>query len=669
MNPAGSGKSFHKLAGAKDKDFWSVRVSRDVRVIVHKTAASLLLCYVDHHDDAYDWAKRRKIERHPKTGAAQLVEVRETVVEQVRAVAGAAAADFALRPDPVPTPKLFAGRTADELLGFGVPPEWVPDALAATEDSVLDLAGRLPAEAGEALLTLATGGTPETPAKATPADDPFEHPDAQRRFRRVATGDELQRALDFPWERWTVFLHPSQRATVTKRFAGPARVVGSAGTGKTVVALHRAVELAKADPETRVLLTTFSLMLARALRVKLLRLVAGDADLEARIAVRAIDHVGEEIVEAATGQIKVATPGMVRQLVANARAAVRKQGAECPLSDGFLESEWEAVVDGWQLADWPAYRDVSRAGRGNRLSAGQREAAWAVFAHVRKSLYDAGLTTWPQVFAQAGRLIASGAAPAPATHVVVDEAQDIAVYQLRFLAALAGDRPDGLFFAGDLGQRIFRAPFSWKQLGVDIRGRSQTLKVNYRTSHQIRALADTLLDDATSDVDGNAQQRSGTVSAFSGPEPRVELFDDVDTETAAVAAWLAERAAAGAAPHELGVFVRGEGQLPRAHAAITAARLRPGLLEGQAEPAEGKVVLGTMHDAKGLEFRAVAVMACDDDVIPDPDRVGSAADAAATEAVYDTERNLLYVACTRARDELLVTGTGAGSEFLEDLTG
>jgi hypothetical protein len=199
--------SFHKLDKAKDKNFWSVRVSSDIRLIVHRSEQSLLLCFVGHHDKAYDWAERRKLETHPKTGAAQLVEIRETVKEI--AVPTYVQTETTARPKPsIETKPLFAGRSDDELLGYGVPAEWLKDIRTATEDTLLILADHLPAEAAEALLELATGGKPRMPQPAAILATPFDHPDALRRFRVMANVVELQRALDFPWEKWTVFLHP-----------------------------------------------------------------------------------------------------------------------------------------------------------------------------------------------------------------------------------------------------------------------------------------------------------------------------------------------------------------------------------------------------------------------------------------------------------------------------
>lgn len=523
LSPKHPSMSLHKIEESKDRHFWSVRVNSDIRLIVHRTSTSLLLCYVDHHDKAYQWAARRKLETHPKTGAAQWVEIRERVEEtrvspehaQTPHHTNAQARSSA----PPAPPPLFSRISDEKLLSYGVPPEWLADVRQVDEEGLLTLAGHLPAEAAEALLELATGGTPQ-PVPSTQADnDPFSHPDAQRRFRVMKDVEELERALNAPWEKWTVFLHPSQRQWVERDYTGPARISGSAGTGKTIVALHRAVHLTRQHPDSRVLLTTL-----------------------------------------------------------------------------------------------------------------------------------------------------------PHTHfdfVVVDEAQDVSIAQLQFLAAMSSSqgqvRPNSLFFTGDLGQRIFQQPFSWKFLGIDVRGRSRTLQINYRTSHQIRARADQLLAPSVADVDGHIEDRSGTVSLFNGPTPEIYSFKSEAEERKAVTAWLRQRIQEGVVPHELGIFVRSEAQMPRARAAVTDAGVPFGVLDEHVEILHGQACVCTMHLAKGLEFRAVVVMACDDEVMPLQERIEAVTDDADIEEVYHTERHLLYVACTRARDRLLVTSTTPASEFLQDL--
>jgi superfamily I DNA/RNA helicase len=268
------------------------------------------------------------------------------------------------------------------------------------------------------------------------------------------------------------------------------------------------------------------------------------------------------------------------------------------------------------------------------------------------------LTTWPQLYARLTDWLRGGG-KLPYTHIVVDEAQDLSVAQVRFLAAAGAGRTGALFFAGDLGQRIFHLPFSWARLGLDVRGRSHRLKVNYRTSHQIRSAADRLLPTVIVDMDGDEEGRRGTVSVFDGPAPELVLAEDEAAECRAVAAFVRERRKEGVAPQEIGILIRGQGQVGRARRALEAA--------GEDVRATNGIAVRTMHEAKGLEFRAVAVMACDEDILPDPARLAGIGDMADLEAAYETERHLLYVACTRARDRLMVAGIVPGSEFLADL--
>ena len=654
MNAAAPGLSFHKLERAKDPNFWSVRVNRDIRLIVHRTGADLLLAYVDHHDDAYQWAERRKLERHPTTGATQLVEVRERIEE----VAVVRPVDVA----PAAKPPLFDNLRKVELMAFGVPEDWVEDVRAATEDTLFDVIAHLPQEAQEALLQLAVGERPEPPVAAPAAADPFAHPDAQRRFRVLGNVEELERALDYPWEKWAVFLHPDQRQFVERAYAGPARVSGSAGTGKTVVALHRAVHLARRNPAARVLLTTFSKALAHSLKQKLVHLAGNEPGTLQRIDVQSINGVGYDLHTSLFGQPNIASPSLVQSLLAKASAGIDGHTFSLP----FLVGEWTDVVDAWQIDSFASYAEVARLGRKTRLGVKQREALWAVFAQLRADLAERKSVTWSGVF---GRLATHYATTdeRPFGYAVVDEAQDIGVAEARFLATLAADTPDGLFFAGDLGQRIFQQPFSWKSLGIDIRGRSHTLRINYRTSHQIRAQADRLLPASIADVDGNGESRRGTISVFNGPSPEIRTFATAEEESEAVGRWIAERVQEGSAPHEIGVFVRTSGQLKRARAAIKPAGIHGVELSDKIAAELGKIAISTMHLAKGLEFRAVAVMACDDEILPLQERIETIADEADLEEVYDTERHLLYVACTRARDRLLISGVDPASEFLDDL--
>jgi len=298
-----------------------------------------------------------------------------------------------------------------------------------------------------------------------------------------------------------------------------------------------------------------------------------------------------------------------------ARANQRRRSGRC-LPRLLLQSEWDQVVDAWQLETWEAYRDVVRLGRKTRLPEAQRSILWAIFSRVWADLHARKLITAAQMFSTLAATMANSQRRV-FDYAVIDEAQDLSVSHLRFLAALGAHQSNALFFAGDLGQRIFQQPFSWKGLGVDVRGRSRTPAPRTRS-----ACAQT------------AMRR---------------LRDD------------------GLQAHELAVFVRSAAQLERAIAAVSKAGMAFKVLDEQVESISGHVSISTVHLAKGLEFRAVAVMACDDDIVPLQARIETVGDDADLREVYETERHLLYVACTRARDQLLLTAVAPASEFLDDM--
>ena len=666
QDPSAPSLKFHRVDKSKDPNFWSIRVNRDVRIIVHKTESSFLLCYVDHHDDAYKWAERRRIETHPKTGATQVVEVRERVEEIAfpqTPVAEPLPGGPAETPRTSPAPMLFAKLSAEDLLNVGVPEDWIEDIRHATEDVFFEIAEHIPGEAAEVLLEYAATGMLRRPDIIEHALSAFEHPDAQRRFRTMDNVEELTRALDYPWDQWAVFLHPSQRAVVEQDFSGPARVSGSAGTGKTVVALHRAANILKTDAKAKVLLTTCSSPLANELEHKLRILSGAESELVSRGTVLPFAGVAKELFTLAFGY----DPRSARQdhISAAISAATQELGVS-GFTQRFLLSEWSNVVDAWQINSIEAYLEVPRLGRKNRMGSKQRETVWPVFARARAILEAQGVLSWPTIFGRVTEYF-SQQKHKPFTHVVVDEAQDLGVPELRMLASIADTGPNALFFAGDLGQRIFQEPFSWLALGVDIRGRSSTLKVNYRTSHQIRQVVDQLLPPSIRDVDGNDEDRTGTVSVFNGPLPQAQVHPDQAAENAALARWINRALEEGIEPEEVGIFVRSNNELARARAVVKEAGQTALELSDRVEERQGRISIGTMHLAKGLEFKAVVVMACDDDVLPLQTRIETVADETELDEVFETERHLFYVACTRARDRLLISGVESASEFLDDL--
>ena len=652
LDPSGRALRMHRIDNSNDPNFWSMRVNKDVRLIVHKTGESLLVAYVDHHDKAYAWAERRRIEAHPKTGAIQIVEVRERVEE----IARPEQFDFLYQSHDVePKKKIpalphhFSNLNNDDLLEVGVPTDWLSDVRASNEDEFLAIFEHLPAEAAEALLEYATTG--KFPEKIVVVEsDPFAHPDTQRRIRLITDSEELEQALAFPWEKWGVFLHPSQKALVEREFSGPARAAGSAGTGKTVVAIHRAVRLAKANAGARVLLASFSNPLAAAMARKVLVLAPENGGVVPRITTLSFHGVAEQLYQLEHGvRPRIASEASIKERLLAAAKAHSLLG----FSERFLFSEWMNVIDAWGIGSGEEYATVKRMGRKSRLGPKQREKLWPVFDEVRSKLSAERFLTWADVFTNLAKSF-SGKVSKPFDHIILDEAQDLAPAELRFFAAIARTHSDALFLAGDIGQRIFQHPFSWTELGVNVRGRSHSLRVCYRTSQQIRSTVDGLLPSKLRDIDGFEDERRGVVSVFNGPEPEIQRFGSIEDERLAVKSHVEDWMKSEIGPHEIGIFVRSPNLVTRARDAVATL------------PGEADITIGTMNLAKGLEFRAVVVMACDEGVLPLDERVSDAADEAELDEIYETERRLLYVACTRARDQLLVTAVEPGSEYLTD---
>lgn len=672
LNPKNPGLQYHRIDRSRDKNFWSVRVNRDIRIIVHKMGSdggtTTMIAYVAHHDDAYYWAERRRIDIHPKTGAVQIVEVRELFEEAFKP----AESLFEHAAQASETPVL-AGLKSAELLDIGVPEDWVDDLLSASEGQFLTLCDHIPGEAAEKLLVYATDGVlPVDQGKESVADplvqfqDPYQHPDAQRRFRVLENIEDFERALEFPWEKWMLYLHPSQEKVVHASFSGPARVAGSAGTGKTVVAIHRAARVLRERTDSRLLVTTFSRQLASSLQRKLWMMV-DDEEKGGRVRVLSFDGLAIELFTLSQGhEPRLATAEYMRGLIAD---AVDKTGID-EFRHKFISSEWEHVVDAWQLKGLQAYETVPRIGRRQRLGKTQRSRLWQIFDRMISQLAMNDKWTIASVKDVVHRYY-SDKAMKPFTNIVVDEAQDLSVTDLRLLSAISDNEAGSLFFAGDLGQRIFQEPFSWAKLGVEVRGRSHTLKVNYRTSHQIRSTLDHLLPETMRDADGNADERNGTVSIFNGPLPQINVYGSVLEEKSAavgtIVGWLKSGIEAG----EIAVFVRSEEMLVHVRDVVTDLGLEAVELSRLGNPNflfdQNKLNIGTMHQAKGLEFKSVLVMGCNDNYLPLETRVDEARDVDELNSIIETERHLLYVAATRAREFLVLTAVEPASEFLADL--
>jgi hypothetical protein len=650
-DPTRPSLALHRVDRARDKRFWTIRASRDLRVVVLKDGLRSVFCYVGHHDDTYKWVEGRRFEVHPITGAAQIIELVEIVREEIRVISR-----------ETPRPGVLANEKPEFLLSVGVPESFVDLVRNLDEDGLLELLPHLPEEAQEALLELAAGNRPAHATIIAPniAGDPFAHPDAQRRFWVASDEEALAQALAKPWAEWLVFLHPSQRTAVERNFNGPARASGAAGTGKSVVAMHRAAHLARGSQGGRVLLTTFSKTLASRLSEGMDNLLGRDTEARTRVEVTHL-HAYAHDHASRLGRLTIAEERTIDRLIGESRSSLDER-----FDTAFLRAEWDEIIDFWGISSFDSYRDVTRTGRGAALSPQARRRIWDVFAEVRRGLAALHQHTFGDICDLLRERIESNNAR-PFHYVVVDEAQDLGPRELRLAAALASPGPRALFFAGDVGQRIFRWPFSWLGAGIDVRGRSIRLKVNYRTSAEIRVFSDRLLPMRSTDVDGEAEDRNA-LSLLRGPEPEIKSAIDVAEEIDLLANWLGRIRERCISPREIAMFARTRNALEeRAVPALARFGLVGSWLSPDQQNEGSSVTLAALHAAKGLEFRAVAVVACDDTHLPLQTAVDSVKEPDAKKIIEERELSLLYVGCTRARDQLLVTWSGKPSRFLGKL--
>lgn len=681
LDPKGNGTNLHRVdKKCRDENFWVVRVNQDIRLIIHMKDGQITLLYAGHHDDAYKWAESRVLKFDARKQIAKLVNIIEETVTIPKHYF----------PETVAV-KPFADLSDIEITTCGGDKENFAAIRNATEDSIFDL-GLEPTVLESLMNTLTV--KPELveqdliqEVRLESMQDPEEDTEQEvfvssisvkSEIFAVSSEDELKQVLLGQWDKWQVFLHPEQKSIVAADYEGPIRVSGSAGTGKTIVALHRANFLLRKNEEGRVLLTTLSPALAGHLHSNFKRLINDKPRYAERIEITSLDDYALRLYKINFGEPNLVTKlDMVKLIVSS-----MKQVKECKFNQNLVINEWENVVDAFQVKSAEVYTNIERLGRRTRLAETQRKIMWEIMEKVIHELKEIGKITINEMYLKL-TLAVHEMKTKPFAHIVVDEAQDLSVAQLKFLVQLGGGvwhpgaglhgrarttfPKNSLFFTGDLGQRIFQQPFSWKTFGIDLRGRTKVLKINYRTSQQIRKVADKLLESTITDADGQQVERNHTISAFGGEPPVIKGYPNEEAEKDAVVVFIKERLAAGVKPHEMALFVRSQDEFSRATAVADMLGLSHVILDSKLATQAGSLNIASMHTAKGLEFKAVVVMACDDTIVPSTNYLAHITDEGDLKEAYELERHLLYVACTRARDHLMITGVNPVSEFIDDI--
>lgn len=684
-DPTQASIHYEPIRGAQDRQLHSVRIGDDYRAIVRAPERGdvFLLLWVDHHDEAYRWAASKRTAVHPATGTLQLFDV-DAAAHAVGALGAAPAPEQ--RPATAPDAEragLFAAFTDDELFQGGVPRPLIPAVRAVITEAELDqLSPHLPAEAAEVLTGLAAGLTldalleeilgrsspkaPEAKPEVDPADvaAALERPSTQQQFRLLGADFDLESALAHPLDVWRVYLHPKQRVLARARTKGPMRVTGGAGTGKTVVALHRAAFLVREvfpRPDDRILFTTFTVNLALDLRRQLEKLL--EPHELARVDVKNIDSWASEFLRASGEHVRLAAGEVQEQ----AWQRVMDIDAVPGFSLEFCKAEWREVVQAQDLQEEEAYVRAVRHSRGVPLGRRERRLLWPVFRAYRQELEGLGQSEPIEILRRARRKVEAEGGPGRYRAVVVDETQDFSQEALRLVRALAGpEHPDDVFLVGDAHQRIYGRPVTLGSAGINVRGRrSQELRLNYRTTAAIcRWSIGALGREQVDDLDEGTASRRGYVSLREGQPPSVHSFEHAADEVAFVVGEVKRLLAAGTPPEGICIAARRTYPLRDRFLDALVREGIPADLIDREEPRHPSVRLATMHRIKGLEFPVVFVVGVNAGEVPLdlPELVSD--DPVLAHRTEVAERCLLYVAASRARDALFITSWGTPSPFL-----
>jgi len=654
-DPTSPGLNYEKIQGARDPRLRSIRIDQDYRGIVLKSEKddAYILLWVDHHDDAYAWARRRSSSVHPLSGAIQIIEIVESQ------------AIPPLEPSPAPADgkqreALFAAFSDGDLRQLGATEEVIPLIRSINDEPTLEqLQRRFPAQVYEALYMLACGESfvvvlDELGIEAGREYDPADFKVAlelesnRQHFAAITDDAELEAILNEPLAFWRVFLHPSQRKLVQARFNGPARVLGGAGTGKTVVAMHRAKYLASqcADSE-RILFTTFTKSLIHDIKKNLQKICTYDEIR--KIEVLHLDAWAMNFLRSRNYKHQIAYDDghPLRRKLWSQAVTMADDG---DLSGTSLRDEWDKVIQYHDVTEFQQYASLPRPGRQGRLSRLQRKAIWPVFQEYRILLDENQLWEPADMFRAARSLLASEGLNAGFKHIIVDEIQDFHPQAFRLLRAMipADQFPrNDLFLVGDGHQNIYGHHIVLGQLGIDIRGRGRRLRLNYRTPEETRRWAVSILEgQPVTDLDGGSDNNRGYRSSMSGPEPSFDTCRSFDDAVAHIAAWY-HRIKLANPGHIACVAARTNNT--RDEYAIALAALGCPIHKITSDVIDiddpGPLRLSTMHRIKGLEFDHVCLADCDPEHLADlpADR-------------QPVERCLLHVAATRTKNSLLVLG-------------
>ena len=658
-NPTSPGINYEKLSACRDKKICSVRIDDTYRGIVvrEQETGVYLLLWIDHHDEAYEWAKNKKCEVNLKTGAIQIY-------------------DITIGPQSIPSEKnfyLFSEISDIDLVELGLPEELIPLARSVSDTQEFYSKKNLfPADVFETLSWIAEG-FPLNEVKAlikqeyVPISNNFEdaldNPETLKTFVVVEGEDELRKIMAEPLEKWRVFLHPTQRKIVKKNYSGAARVLGGAGTGKTVVAMHRAKQLATSLRENeRILFTTYTANLASDIKENLRKICTLD-ELR-KIDVINLDAWVAQFLREHGFSAEIAYDEKITKIWEDA-VAMNDVSSEFPIN--FYEDEYNRVVVAQEAFSLEKYVKASRIGRGTRLDRKKRMQFWKVFESYLNIMKERQIRDINTAMYECRMLLAKSNSEIRYKHVIVDEGQDLSVNGLRLLRTVAGDEHENdIFIVGDSHQRIYKNKATLSKGGINVRGRSSILRINYRTTEEIRKAAFALLNGISfDDLDDDFDMGDHCQSLTHGTAPQVNRFANANEEFDYVLKEIKKLTDSGVSAKNICVVARTHKLLDDYIAQFTSNRIRCYEIKGNKADDRGfdGIRVATMHRVKGLEFQYIFIVAANKRIIPLVSAI-DCADSVSTNERITAEKCLLYVALTRAQKCAYISGYGQMSEFL-----
>jgi Txe/YoeB family toxin of Txe-Axe toxin-antitoxin module len=608
-NPTAVSYNFESLH-TKDPHLCSIRIDQDYRGILYKSdkGGTLIFLWVDKHDNAYAWAQNKIFRVHPEIGSLQMIDLAEVGIDQTEN-------PISMKTDDISN-DLFAKFRDRELVKLGIPEIVIPYIRTLeTEEDLEKAEDKLPGEAWEALFLLYTGESlqyvynsvvvPNLQVEVVDVEESLQHADSQRRFFIITDDDALKDMLTYPLDAWRVFLHPSQRKIVKMQAHGPVRVLGGAGTGKTVVAMHRAKYLAEeifSSTTDKILFATYTKNLAADIKVNLKKICSIES--LKRIEVVNIDSWVADFLRKRSHPYSIIY-NIERQSLWD--DAIMVYEGDDAFSKQFFVDEWDQIIQQQGITTMKDYFKAKRVGRGRSLRVQQRKAIWPVFKEFRRLLDERMKFEYTDAARAVTHILQKAKDTLPYKAVVVDEAQDLDEVTLRLFLTIAENNgineDNNLFITGDAHQRIYGRKIILSRCGIEIRGRSRRLKINYRTPEEIRLWAQHILEDKDfDDLDGGTDTLKGYHSLLHGEDPDIRFFDDYGLEIEALTEYVNSLIAGGALQESICIAVRTNDLVIRYQGALESRGLTLYRIKTHDERNDPGIRIATMHRVKGLEF-------------------------------------------------------------------